>query len=310
MSMRDEQKPSSEPSPAAGIPAYPEWLRESLAVPFKSHFREVEGARTEILEWGPDDAPPLLFVHGSLASAHWWRPFAPRFADRYRVIALSLSGMGGSDWRPRYSVEQFGRELLDAIEFSKGAETAPLVVAHSYGTWPAIHAATLHAGLGGLVLVDPPLPVAPRRSSWEGRTDMRLFDTRDAAIAQFRLMPDDFPHQPYMVRFIAEQSVAREGDRWRWRFDPKLRAELRKQSRPDLAGVSCPVAVLFGAESKVAADSDGGSIRDVFPNVQILKMIARAGHHVMLDQPLAFALELEAVVQGFEASRNPARNRA
>lgn len=287
----------------AAMTHQPDWLRENLAVPFERHFREVEGAQTELLAWGPREAPALLLLHGSLASAEWWRPFAPHFADCYRVVAPSLTGMGGSDWREHYSVEQFRRELLDAIAFAAPAPPPPLLIAHSYGTWPAILAAQDRERLAGLILVDPPLPVIPMPSAWEGRNDVRLFHTRDAAIRQFRLTPDDFPHRPELVRFIAEQSVTRQGDRWRWRFDPKLRAQLRHQSRPNLAEAACPVAVMIGAESVVAANCKSRSIREVFPNVQILRSIADAGHHVMLDQPLAFLRELKALIAGFEAGR-------
>src|SRR5213594_4770592 len=54
------------------------------------------------LEWGSADHPPLLFLHGGSAHAHWFDAVAPAFADRYHVVSLDQRGHGESEWaRPR-----------------------------------------------------------------------------------------------------------------------------------------------------------------------------------------------------------------
>ena len=99
-------------------PEAPDWFRWAIGhLPDERHL-EVDGARIEVLSWGEVGAPGLIFVHGNLAHAHWWSFIAPFFADRRRVVALSLSGMGGSDHRSSYSLVQFGREVLQVAEAS------------------------------------------------------------------------------------------------------------------------------------------------------------------------------------------------
>src|SRR5262245_65105515 len=66
------------------------------------------------LEWGNADRPPLLFLHGGSAHAHWFDAVAPAFADRYHVVSLDQRGHGESEWaRPAtYAPEDFVGDLL------------------------------------------------------------------------------------------------------------------------------------------------------------------------------------------------------
>src|SRR5438034_792338 len=50
------------------------------------------------LEWGSADHPPLLFLHGSSAHAHWFDAVAPSFADRYHVVSLDQRGHCEREW--------------------------------------------------------------------------------------------------------------------------------------------------------------------------------------------------------------------
>ena len=72
----------------------PEWFQRALAVPFEDRTVTVEGAAIHYLAWGRPGAPGLVFVHGGGAHAHWWTHVAARYASRFRVAALDLSGHG------------------------------------------------------------------------------------------------------------------------------------------------------------------------------------------------------------------------
>lgn len=68
----------------------------------------------EVATAGPLDAPPVLFVHGNGPNC---RQFAPQFstlADRYRLIAPSLRGHGGSDRPETPTIEDFSIARLAA----------------------------------------------------------------------------------------------------------------------------------------------------------------------------------------------------
>lgn len=54
------------------------------------------GVRVEVLDWG-GSGPALVFLASMGNTGHVYDTFAPRFTDRFRVIALTRRGMGASD---------------------------------------------------------------------------------------------------------------------------------------------------------------------------------------------------------------------
>ncbi|MFD6136773.1 alpha/beta fold hydrolase [Isoptericola sp. NPDC060257] len=101
---------------------------------------------------GPSDAPPLLLVHGSGATAASWSPTIPALAASRRVLAIDLPGCGRSASAPPYDVPaQADRvaALLDEL-----GVTAPRVVGHSSGGYVATELAVRRPDLvGSLVLL-------------------------------------------------------------------------------------------------------------------------------------------------------------
>src|ERR1035437_5016977 len=43
---------------------------------------------------GPEDAPTLVFLHGTRVTRTMWRPQVAALADRYRVVTVDLPGHG------------------------------------------------------------------------------------------------------------------------------------------------------------------------------------------------------------------------
>ena len=63
----------------------------------KSDFVNANGIRIHYLDWG-GNGPVLLFLTGLGLSAHIYDKFAPRFVDKFHVIALTRRGHGDSDY--------------------------------------------------------------------------------------------------------------------------------------------------------------------------------------------------------------------
>jgi pimeloyl-ACP methyl ester carboxylesterase len=53
------------------------------------------GVRVEVLDWG-GTGPPLVFLSGLQDVAHGFDEFAPRFTDRFHVLAVTRRGYGAS----------------------------------------------------------------------------------------------------------------------------------------------------------------------------------------------------------------------
>jgi pimeloyl-ACP methyl ester carboxylesterase len=62
----------------------------------KSDFVHVNGIRLHYLDWG-GNGPTLIFLTGMGCSAYIFNKFAPRFTDKFRVLALTRRGQGDSD---------------------------------------------------------------------------------------------------------------------------------------------------------------------------------------------------------------------
>ncbi|WP_420453182.1 alpha/beta fold hydrolase [Ilumatobacter sp.] len=108
---------------------------------------------------GPDDAPPILLIHGILGCGRTWEWIVPRLSDRHRLLRLDLRGHGRSDRAPdRYQLADYVSDARAACEQVAGAPC--VVIGHSLGGATAAGLAQSHPDLvRGVVLEDPPLSV-------------------------------------------------------------------------------------------------------------------------------------------------------
>ncbi|WP_328388861.1 alpha/beta fold hydrolase [Nocardia sp. NBC_00416] len=60
--------------------------------------RAGDGARLRVHAYGPEDAQPVVLVHGWTCCLEYWNPQINAFAGEYRVIAFDLRGHGESDF--------------------------------------------------------------------------------------------------------------------------------------------------------------------------------------------------------------------
>src|SRR2546428_13114658 len=66
-------------------------------VTFADRSLTVHGQRFHLTDWGPADAPTVLFLHGVTGHARTWDHEAAALAGRFRLIALAKRGHGVSD---------------------------------------------------------------------------------------------------------------------------------------------------------------------------------------------------------------------
>ncbi len=68
------------------------------ASPVAQHTARVGDVTLAYLTAGSGD--PLVLLHGFPQHSHMWRPFLPRLAERYTVIAPDLRGVSGEGRTP------------------------------------------------------------------------------------------------------------------------------------------------------------------------------------------------------------------
>jgi pimeloyl-ACP methyl ester carboxylesterase len=77
---------------------------------------DVDGFEVFYRESGPDDAPPLLLLHGFPSASHMFRDLIPVLSDRYHVIAPDLPGFGQSAMPSRTTFTYSFEHIADVID--------------------------------------------------------------------------------------------------------------------------------------------------------------------------------------------------
>jgi pimeloyl-ACP methyl ester carboxylesterase len=225
---------------------------------------------------GPEDAPTLVFLHGTRVTRAMWRPQVAALADRYRVVTVDLPGHGALADMP-FRMPRAVAIARSVIDRTGGRA---IVVGQSLGGYVAMELATAHPGhVAGLVLCN---------SSGEPRS---LARRAPRAVGV------------YLVDRVAERYLGRgapvhpdgpgAGPAPRatngWLFKGGYRAAvtaLRTSFLPQLAAYPGPVLLVNGADDPLfrrgeraflAACRDGR-----------LHVIEGAGHLVNSEQPEAF----------------------
>lgn len=109
----------------------------------KSDFVNINGIRLHYLDWG-GNGTALIFLTGMGASAYIFDKFAPRFADKFHVLALTRRGHGDSDYpETGYDADTLTediRQFMDHLNIEKaifaGHSLAGVELTHFAATYP------------------------------------------------------------------------------------------------------------------------------------------------------------------------------
>jgi len=109
----------------------------------KSDFVNINGIRLHYLDWG-GKGPTLIFLTGMGASAYIFVKFAPRFTDKFHVLALTRRGHGDSDCPEiGYDADTLAediRQFMDHLNIEKailaGHSVAGVELTHFAATYP------------------------------------------------------------------------------------------------------------------------------------------------------------------------------
>jgi pimeloyl-ACP methyl ester carboxylesterase len=282
----------------------PAWFTDALAVaPQREGVTEFEGAGIAYRAYGEPGARGIVLVHGGAAHARWWDHIAPLLARGRRVVAIDLSGHGDSARRERYNLDTWAGEVL-AVAGDAGITGPPIVIGHSMGGFVTLRlAALVGSGIAGAVAIDSPVRDRPpeERAAREHRAfgPLRVYPTREAAIARFRPIPDQ-PVLGYIARHVAATSIRPVEGGWTWKFDPMIFA--RDEMTPALLTRLDTRVALFRAEHGIVSEQLSEVMYDRLGRVAPLIEVPVAGHHIMLDQPVALIAALRTLLSDWDHS--------
>ena len=194
-----------------------------------SHSYFSQRLRLHYVDWGNEDAPPLLLVHGGRDHCRNWDWVAEALRDEYHVTAPDMRGHGDSQWMVggSYSIPEF---VYDVAQLIHQAELAPLtIIGHSMGSGICLRYAGIYPDkvekIIGIEGIGPsprnareratPLPHA-RLQGWIDETRAlagrvpRRYATLDDAIT--RMQEANRHLRPDQVRHLTTHGVNRNED--------------------------------------------------------------------------------------------------
>ncbi len=245
---------------------------------------------------GPENGPPLLFLHGV---GRCWQDYAamiPAFESRWQVHGLDFRGHGLS--RPtsgRYRVRDYVRDVVAVVKHAIQRPT--ILYGHSLG---ALSAAAAAAELGdlarGVVLEDPPLRILGRgiRNTpfFELFTIMREASRFGGSVAELAKWLSDQTltvagsDQRARLGDTRDASALRFGAACLKRVDaelwnPLLEGDWMEGYDPGalLPRIACPVLLLYGklSEGGMLSESEAAEAASLIPDCARV-FVPRAGH--------------------------------
>ena len=256
---------------------------------------EINGLKIHYLEWGTNDKPAMVLLHGFLGHGHAWDDFAHAFSRDYHILAVDQRGHGLSGWAKggTYGLEDHFSDLswiIDLLELDN-----IILIGHSMGGRNALFfTACLPEKVGRLIIIDS-RPAASQRSiqalmSWLG-TEGPKTGTFDSLVTR---ISSAFPNLTRQTcRLIVANGYQEVSDRaFMPRYDLQMRQDVAdggfevEDLRPYLAGISCPVLVVRGANSPVLSLGAAQEMCRLFPDAKVAE-IPSASHLPVQENPPA-----------------------
>ncbi|PTL85721.1 alpha/beta fold hydrolase [Vitiosangium sp. GDMCC 1.1324] len=248
-------------------------FRDRIKVPTESRSVKTRFGDTHVLVGGPEGAPPVVLLHGALASsAHVLGELAP-LLERFRVHAVDIVGQSvkSADARPSVSNNEYGEWLSDVLDGLSLPRAH--VVGVSWGGFVAIRlAAVAPARIDRLVLLVPAGVV--NGSSWEGFTKVGI------PMMLYRMSPSE-----QRLKAFVRHMLTTTDDDWVPYLGDALRSYNMDMRVPALAtpeeleGLTAPTLVL-GADRDVSFPGQRLLARapELFPSLAGKELIKDCRH--------------------------------
>lgn len=241
-----------------------ETFRATLRVPTESRLVETPDGQTHVLVAGPTDGPPLVCLHGALATSAHLLPELGALVERYRIYAIDVMGQSvmSADRRLDVRDDSYGT-WLKAVCTGLGLSKVTLFGV-SWGGFVALRTARVAPEIiEALILLVPAGVVAG--SAWTGFVKMGW------PMLTYRLAPSE-----KRLRRVFDGLFSTYDERWEKWFGDALRCyrfdmRVPPLAKPeDFAGYTGPVLVL-GADDDVSFPGQALVTRakELFPHAEV-----------------------------------------
>ena len=265
-----------------------------------------------------------ILLHGFTNDAHIWDSLASALQKSHHVIALDQRGHGDSDWDPErnYSHWQLAEDLHDFLEQFGNARVH--IVGHSLGARVAMLALESSSRpIASLTIIDAGPEVNPEAGERLLNDVMQLPTYYEDARAYL----DSLARIYVMGETEALGHIARFGLRvsqgkLRTKTDPaftpgiwhknpefrdlnKDRGELSEQIWRALLSLDLPTHIVRGQASSILEPALALTMKKQLGDRATLSIVPRAGHAVMLDNPIESSALITEFIHSAELDQKP-----
>ena len=225
----------------------------------ESRFFQSQGLRLHYSDWGNEDAPLMLLVHGGRDHCRSWDLIARSLQPHFHILAPDLRGHGDSDWTKggSYALTEYVYDLSRLVRSTAARKVT--IVGHSMGGMVGlIYAGTFPDQVSALVVLDgvtvlpnaKRMPAHERIAKWVGQLDKledrepRRYRTIEEAAAQMRAHNTRLPSE--LAQHLADiRREAKQG----WHVQLEIRS----------------IPACYGAAQAVAGRSRFALVADNLP---------------------------------------------
>jgi pimeloyl-ACP methyl ester carboxylesterase len=273
----------------------------ALEYPFPTSSLTVEGIRVAYFDSGKGKEV-LLFVHGLGSNASFWRYNAPAFSDKYRILAIDLPGYGKSE-KLNVTVSMHSYTRVVAVFLQKLNVSKVNLVGHSMGGQISITFALQYPSMVERLVLAAPAGIETFTQE-EALALKQYFSATNVKATDEHLIRQNIVNNFFVwdgrFEWLLQQRLAMRSapdyDGYCYAIEQGIRSMLAEPVRQRLSKIRQQALVIFGEEDKLIPNQffHPGRVDELARIAQReihkaqLKMIPRAGHLLMIEQPEVF----------------------
>lgn len=278
--------------------------------PAREYQIDADGVRIAVHEWGDEDSPVLMVVHGGFDFARTYDVFAPLLADEgWRVVGWDHRGHGDSEHCALYSWEADLRDAAAVFEHVAPGRAVP-VIGHSKGGALMIQLADAQPfRISALVNLDgiparrpvPDVAEHERTKMLAGEVAGWLDHRRRTAgasrkpgtieeLARRRARMNPRLSHEWLCHLVTVGGYESD-DGWRWKIDPSMRMGGFGPWRPEwalvrLPGMAVPFLGVLGTEQEeMGWGTLPHHVEPYLPPGGRLELLDGLGHFMHIEDP-------------------------
>lgn len=258
------------------------------------------GTSINVTSWGKQAAPACLLIHGLDNNARIWDNIAIKLSENLRVYAIDIRGHGDSDWASSnsYTLNTF----LNDIETIRAYLSLSnfIMIGHSLGGRIATYyTAKYLEHVKKLIIIDM-APEIGNNIIEKLNSDSRSQPENFQSIQEcYSYMQTIYPlsQQSFLYDFC-QHSFSQQNGHYTNKTDPAFKYKMLQSSGlgghinplqdgniwDTLVKINIPTLIIRGGFSAVLSSQVANKMASALPNANI-RIIERAGHAVMLDNP-------------------------